>query len=400
MTLSLSQKISREQLAAVDAPIETATGLPNAAYTDREFFLFERDNVFANAWTALAFCDDFSDPGGVWPLEFMDLPLFVARTTDGELNVFHNVCSHRGRKLVNENKTSNGTVMCPYHCWTYDLDGKLRATPHIGGVGKNKVDGFERERHGLKKVRSYSWLGVLFVNLSGNAPDFEDYAQNLIHRYRDYVSDDDLENVRFAKNHGRIQFDIRCNWKLAMENFMEAYHLPWIHPGLNSYSPLEKHHNMLISENFAGQRSTAFNPEIAGCESFPRFPSWPPEQEGCAEYPAFYPNLMLGFQENHLFALIAKPMDFDRTCEDVRLAYVNEDAANGDRFEQARAVNLAAWETVFAEDVTSVEGMQLGRHSPGYTGGAFSPVQDTPTLHFHQWVARRYLAAYSGMGLA
>jgi choline monooxygenase len=399
MNLPLSRKITRDQLAAIDLPIETATGLPNAAYTDGEFFTFERDYVLGTSWSALAFCADYPDSDGVWPLEFMGLPLVITRTKQGELKVFHNVCSHRGRRLVNEQKATNGTIVCPYHCWTYDLEGKLRATPHIGGFGIHKVDGFCRERHGLKEISSHSWLGVLFVNLSGNAPEFGQYAADLVNRYSGYISDEGMQNIRFAKNHGRIQFDIQCNWKLAMENFMEAYHLPWIHPGLNEYSPLDKHHNMFINENFAGQRSTSFNPEIAGCESFPRFHSWPEEQAGCAEYPAFYPNLMLGFQENHIFVLIVKPEDIDRTHEDVRLAYINEDAATGDRFELARAANKSTWEKVFSEDVTSVEGMQQGRMSPGYTGGAFSPVQDTPTLHFHQWVAKRYLAGYRSLDL-
>ena len=103
---------------------------------------------------------------------------------------------------------------------------------------------------------------------------------------------------------------------------------------------------------------------------------------------------MLGFQENHLFILIATPINFDKTREDLRLIYVNEEAANGSKYEPARIANQTAWEKVFREDVTSVEGLQLGRNSPGYTGGAFSPVHDGPTLHFHKWLANKYQAAY------
>jgi choline monooxygenase len=394
MNRPLSQKISVSQLAAVNQPIAQATGMPNAAYTDREFFYFERDHVLGATWTALVFCNDFQENNTVTPVEFMGLPLIIARNRQGALKVFHNVCSHRGRILVNETKKTNGMVVCPYHCWTYDFDGKLRATPHIGGVGIHQADGFCQEKHGLKEVRSHIWLGVLFINLSGDAPEFREHTGPLQDRYQEFVGDNGFEEIRYAKSNGALSLDIECNWKLAMENFCESYHLPWVHPDLNKYSPFEKHSDVYINDDFAGQRTTCFDPSITGCESLPNFPNWPKEQSGCAEYPAFYPNLMLGFQENHLFMLIATPIDFDRTREDLRLIYVNDDAANGNMYKPARIANHAAWEKVFREDVTSVEGLQLGRNSPGYTGGAFSPVHDGLTLHFHKWLAGKYQAAY------
>lgn len=399
MNKPLDHKITLQQLAAVDQNIESATGMPNAAYTDPEFFAFEREHVLGSSWTALMFCVDYKEDNVVTPIEFMGLPLIVTKTKSdknqqGALKIFHNVCSHRGRRLVNEKKETNGMVVCPYHCWSYDLNGKLCATPHIGGVGIHQAEGFQPEKNGLKEIRSHIWLGVLFINLSGDAPEFEDYAKPMLDRYRGLVGEHDASQIEYTDSHGQMSFSINCNWKLAMENFCESYHLPWIHPSLNSYSPLEEHHHLIINENFSGQRSTKFNPDLSGCESFPRFNSWPRDQLGCAEYPAFYPNVMFGFQENHLFIAIVYPIDVDKTDEDMRLIYVNQEAAKGSKFETARIANHAAWQKIFSEDVTSVEGMQQGRLSPGYTGGAFSPVQDVPTLHFHQWIARKYRASY------
>ncbi len=394
MNTSLSRKITLQQLAIIDQSIESATGMPNAAYTDPEFFTFERDHVLGTGWVALAFSVDYKENNMVTPIEFMGLPLIIAKDKQASIKVFHNVCSHRGRILITEQKKTNGMLVCPYHSWTYDLAGKLCATPHIGGVNSHHAVGFCPQNNGLKEVRSHIWLGVLFINLSGDAAEFDDYARPMLERYRGFIGERGFEQITYAENNGRLSLSVKCNWKLAIENFCEAYHLPWIHPSLNTYSSLQDHDNLVINENFAGQRTTRFDSIIPECESFPRFDDWPQEQLGCAEYPSFYPNLLLGFQENYLFILIVNPLDIDSTDEHLRLIYVNDKAANGDEFEASRIANLAAWEKVFKEDVTSVEGMQRGRYSPAYSGGTFSPVQDTLTLHFYRWLARKYRAGY------
>ena len=394
MSNPLSQKITLVQLADIEQNIESATGMPNAAYTDSAFFAFERDHILGTSWAALGFCVDYKEHNTVTPIEFMGLPLIIAKDKQGEIKVFHNVCSHRGRILVTEQKKTNGMLVCPYHSWTYDLNGKLRATPHIGGVGNHQAKGFYPQNHGLKEVRSHIWLGVLFINLSGDAAAFKDHAKPMLERYHGFVGEHGFDQIEYATTNGRLSLSVNCNWKLVIENFCEAYHLPWIHPSLNTYSPLAKHHNLVISKDFAGQRTTDFDPSVTQCEDLPRFEHWPKAQTGCAEYPSLYPNLLLGFQENHLFVAIINPIDIDKTDEDLRLIYVNHEAANDEQFAAARIANHAAWEKVFNEDVTSVEGMQLGRHSPGYRGGTFSPVQDTLTLHFYQWLARKYRSGY------
>jgi len=413
------------QLAAVERPTADARGLPNAAYTAREFHRFERDHLFARTWTALAFCADHAAPGRVAPVDFMGLPLFIACGRDGELAVFHNVCSHRGRRLVDAAKTAGGLLVCPYHAWAYDLgdlSGRLKATPHIGGIGAHNADGFCRAAHGLKAVRSHCWLGVLFIDLSGEAPDFDDYAAPLTARYRPFLGDAlDGELASPAEDAGLV-LEGECNWKLAVENYCEAYHLPWIHPALNDYSPLDDHYGVVISDDFAGQGTRTFRPALGdgdggdgdggdgdsgggdgdggdgdGGAALPEFPDWPAAQRQSAEYPVFYPNLLLGFQVNHFFALIVRPLEAGRIREEVRLFYT-VDGAHAAEYRAARRANLAAWTRVFGEDISAVEGMQRGRHSPGFGGGVFSPAMDAPTHHFHRWVARKYRAALDGDG--
>ncbi len=395
MTQNLPDAISLSDLDAVERPIAAASGMPNAAYTDLELHKFERDHLFAKTWTAVAFCDDHRNENMVTPLDFMGLPLLVISNPHGSPTVFHNVCSHRGTRLVNAPKKTNGLLVCPYHSWSYDLSGTLKATPCIGGPDIHQAEGFCREKHGLKPVRSHCWMGVLFVNLSADASPFNEHAAPLIERYQHYIGADGAAALAPPQADSGLSLQANCNWKLAVENYCEAYHLPWIHPSLNTYSPLSRHYCMLISDDFAGQGTNTFNPVIDGEETLPIFPDWPKDKYEIAEYPVFYPNLLLGFQVNHFYALIIHPLGINRVREDLRIFYVGEGAT--DRYQTSRKSNLQTWQKVFREDVNAVEEMQLGRNSPGFRGGVFSPTMDTSTHHFHQWVARKYRAAYQAV---
>jgi choline monooxygenase len=168
-------KISQQTIDAVLQPIGSAKGLPNAAYVDDQAFLHDRDAVLSASWAGIAFGSELPEPGYAKPLNFMGLPLLAVRNKSGEINVFHNVCSHRGMLLVAEEQPIKTVIRCRYHSWAYDLDGALRATPHIGGVDKHECAGFNRDGHGLKLVRSVLWMDVIFVNLSGDAPSFDEF---------------------------------------------------------------------------------------------------------------------------------------------------------------------------------------------------------------------------------
>ena len=384
--------VGSEALDRVGRPIAEAAGMPNAAYTREEAFIFEREHVFGTTWAAAAFADEVPQPRDVKPFDFMGLPLLLVRDEQGEVRVFHNVCSHRGLRLVREAKHCSGLLVCPYHSWSYALSGQLRATPHIGGIDCHKAEGFDPARHGLKPVRSAVWMGVVFINLAGQAPEFAEHIAPLMAHWRPFIGEGGLDSLRPAADHGSLQLEVNCNWKLAVENFTEAYHLPWVHPGLNSYSPLSAHGCLLIGEHASGQSCTAFNPSLDGLPEFDEFPDWPADQRGYAEYPVLYPNLLLGLQVNHTYAQIIRPVATDRVVEDVRLFYLGESAAGTD-YQPSRAHNLETWRGVFVEDIESVEGMQQGRISPGYVGGAFSPVLETCSHHFHRWVAERYSQA-------
>ena len=165
----------------------------------------------------------------------------MIRGRDGVLRVFQNVCRHRGMILIEQPQKIERAIRCPYHSWCYELDGSLRTTPHVGGPGTNRHDAIKRDELGLFEVRSHTWLGMVFVNIDGRAPDFETYIGEALPRYKDF----DRPLYRCG-DEGTFTMEVKGNWKLAIENGAEAYHLPWVHPGLNSYSRLEDHSSRML----------------------------------------------------------------------------------------------------------------------------------------------------------
>ena len=377
----------RQALQNVLRPIAEAGGLPNETYTSDRFAAVERDEVLAKTWTCIGVGAWVAEPGDLRPVQLQGLPLLMLRDRDGALRVFHNVCSHRGLALVTAPCRAKGLIRCPYHSWSYALDGTLKATPFIGGPGSNTCEGFDKARHGLKPVRSAVWCDAVFVDLSGEAPAFEDFIAPIAARWQDF----DMARLCHGGADSSFVIEIGCNWKLAVENYCEAYHLPWIHPALNSYSRLEDHYNIALEGRMAGQGSTAYRPSLSGDgRQFPAHPGLPRKWDGAAEYLALFPNVLFGVHSDHFYSVVLEPLGPNRTREHFEIYYFDE-AALGDGYADMRATNARQWQTVFEEDRGVVEGMQAGRASPAFTGGVFSPVMDGPTHCFHQWMAGRLL---------
>ncbi len=370
----------------VDQPIAEASGLPNNRYTNQASFISDRDHVIGPNWACIAFVEDLPEANYALPVDFMGLPLLITRDNADEIRVFHNVCSHRGMHLADAPCKTNGMVRCPYHSWTYAMDGTLRGTPHIGGFGKHEHPDFKREQHGLKPVRAYVWLDAIFINLSGSAQAFEDYIAPLTKQFDELTSVDQRNSFRSSTADSRTTLTVNSNWKLAVENYLESYHLPSVHPDLNRISPLDQHFELDSFANGAGQGSLNYTRLNIDDEVLPALESWPKQQANRALYPALYPNTLIGLQADHLFIMVLQPVAPDKTIEHVRISYVGE-SATSEQYKAHRETLLNSWAAVFSEDVFAVERMQKGRSSPGYSGGAFSPAMDQPTLHFHQWVA-------------
>ena len=374
--------------AAVERPIGEAAGLANRAYTNPEFFRLERERIFAPSWACLGHAADLPRPGDLHPARLLGAPLLMVRAPGGAVRVFHNVCSHRGNELVREPGRAKGAIRCPYHAWTYDLRGRLVGTPNLGGFGVHEAAGFDRAAHGLREVRSAVWLDLVFVNLSGDAAPFETWIGPLADRFERLGGAGYERRLRPAATHGELRFDVRANWKLAVENNLDAAHLPWIHPSLDRQSPLEDHYCFLDDPGFAGQGSSAYDTVPHESPPLPRIEAWPGRT---GEYPCLYPNVFVSGHGDHFWTMVLEPAAPDRTIERWRCYFVDE-AAEAPEFESARAAVQARWASILGEDVAVIEGMQRGRSSPAFDGGVFGPVLDPPVHHFHRWAARRLAA--------
>ncbi|MBT6123105.1 MAG: Rieske 2Fe-2S domain-containing protein, partial [Candidatus Puniceispirillum sp.] len=296
-------------------------------------------------------------------------------------------CRHRGMILIDEPQQLRGPITCPYHAWSYDLDGNLRKTPHIGGPNIDTLDSVQHCDYSLNKVRSHVWNDIVFVNVGGDAPEFSMQMTDLIDRWREFD-----QPIYHGGADSSFSFDLDCNWKLAVENYCEAYHLPFIHPALNSYSRLEDHYNILDHDNYAGQGTTVYAPQVSDTGArFPTFEKLSSKWDTGAEYVALFPNVLLGVHKDHYFNILLTPDGTGRTHEQIEL-YYTDPVALGDEYAEMRANNARMWRAVFAEDISVVEGMQKGRRAPAYDGGKFSAVMDESTYHFHKWVARELSA--------
>ncbi|MFO7757184.1 MAG: SRPBCC family protein [Roseovarius sp.] len=374
-------------LGAVRRDVAQANGLPNAHYIDPGVFEEEKQALLFSQWAGLAVAADVPGPGDAKPLEFLGMPLLLLRDRDGGVRVFQNICRHRGMILVDAPRKIEGAIRCPYHSWCYSTKGALVATPHVGGPGHNTHESINRADLGLLEVRSHIWRDIVWINLSGDAPPFEHAMAGLMERWRDF----DLP-VHHGGHDSRFTLEVATNWKLAVENYCESYHLPWVHPGLNSYSRLEDHYHIEAPGAFSGQGTMVYR-QITNehGETFPDFADVGARWNEQAEYIAAYPNVLLGVHRDHAFVIILEPKGPERTIEHVHLYYA---VAGSD--EGLRMRNAQLWKSVFEEDIFVVEGMQRGRHASGFDGGRFSPVMDSPTHCFHAWVAGR-IEAHRGM---
>ena len=380
MTIHSKLTTPSPSLEAVMRPVETARGLPNEHYIDEAVFAEESKAVLLNNWSGIGFGKDVPNAGDVKPIDFLGQPLLLARDKDGTVRVFQNVCRHRGMILVEDAKNFTGAIRCPYHSWCYSLAGELKATPHVGGPGNNAHDEIKRDDLGLLEVRSYIWRDVVFVNVSGDAPEFEEYASDVMQRWKEFD-----QPIYHGGASNSFKLDVKTNWKLAVENYCESYHLPWIHPGLNSYSRLEDHYNIEEPGAYSGQGSFVYQQlKLNGSETFPDFRNLSEKWDTSAEYIAFFPNVLFGVHRDHAYAILLEPKAIDETVEHIELYYSQP---LDESFQPLLETNAAFWKSVFEEDIFVVEGMQKGRRGGLFDGGKFSPVMDTPTHIFHHWVA-------------
>ncbi len=342
-------------------------GLPSEAYTQVDFWRAERHTVFARNWVCIGFVHDLKKVGDAVPVTIAGHPLVMVLNQTGEIGVFHNVCRHRCLTLVDQPGNVGKLIRCPYHAWAYDLEGRLHASPHFGGTNIQEPDGFDRAEHGLVPVRAQVWHDWIFVNVDGTAEPFDDYAAPMIARL-DGIDWDKADCI------GQLDFgEIACNWKFIMENFIEPYHVQFVHSSTTD-QPLKDHYT-IVDGNCLG--SAVDLDEESGTDGSLAVSS---------RFLALYPNFILGrYFPDQLGVYLNIPTGPD-TILQKRALYTTEGQTLSDD-EIAGLKNL--WWDVHKEDHEMTERLQRGRSSViANDGGVLSPVWEDNVRAFQERVAR------------
>ena len=388
----LSEILDIVKIKNVSKPIDEAHGLPNECYTSPEYQMIEREKIFKDKWTVIGVASSVPNQGDAKPYNLLGIPLVILRDRDNKIRVFHNVCSHRGFKLLSKACTLKNVLRCPYHSWSYDFEGKLIATPHIGGFNIHESEKFDKSKSNLKEIRSKVWMDIIFININNNEIEFNEYIKPLEDRWSKFISKQDQNLLVRSKDYGYFNLNVKSNWKFAIENYCESYHLPTIHPELNKVSNISEHYHIQgLPNRFAGQGSKKYSQLIKGNKTFNNFKNWQKDLSKNSEYIALFPNVMIGLHIDHFYAFWLEPISINETKEHLVMYYVGDNSANGNELKNMRKENSNFWKGVMSEDIKAIEGMQEGRNSPIYNGGNFSPVMDNPTHEFHKWVVGNLL---------
>lgn len=360
--------------------ITTARGLPNDAYVSDSHWRKEIDRLFSRTWTCIGFASDVPGHGDVHPVSFAGLPFLLLRDREGQIRVFHNVCPHRGMRVVREPGRNKRSLACPYHCWTYKLDGTLLRRPFFEGPedqeGKTSN---ENDLPRLTEVRSAQWLGVVFINIDGMAEPFEKHIQDIQAVAKNYG---ELESGKPA---GSLDFDIAANWKLITENFVDSYHLPWVHKNsLEPSTPMVTYEHEFYGNLCIGRAPMQSNRPGWGSQ---QMPVWPGLSEVAAQrltYVVLFPNTLVVFTSTRISWFMLNPVTPDQTLESVRFFVPDP---NHPAFVTDRDAFIENYTQLNSEDVWVVEELQRSRHSPAFDGGRFSPHWDGITHHLSKLVA-------------
>jgi phenylpropionate dioxygenase-like ring-hydroxylating dioxygenase large terminal subunit len=364
------------------------SGLPGEVFTSEELFRQEAERVFHRSWCCVGVVSQLSEPRHACPVEFLGQPLLLVRNENG-IEVFHNVCSHRGALLVGEARAfrRNQSIVCPYHSWTYSLEGKLLRTPHAGGIGVHDDPAIDRSRCGLKRIRAATWNGLIFVNLSGDACPFEEFIAPLAER-TDFLS---AGSLCHDAAHSRSAV-LKSNWKIAVENFVESYHLPPIHRDLQRVNPMSSHYQILGGGSYAGQGGNGKDWQKTGSEH--DLPTRPLGRfQDVSEYEVFWlcPNLIFGPIGNLCFVIILFPKSAAVTHEQLEFFFYGENALDS-KYAPERQRQVDFLIQVNNEDIGICERVQAGRLSDGFTGGVFCERHEKSSLRVQQIIAAHVLS--------
>ncbi len=364
--------------------VQTGCGLPAETYLSDEVFDSEVKQLFHKSWLCIGTVHDVPENRDIRPLNFAGIPLLMVRDRESNVRVFHNVCPHRGAQLVDEARNCRGNIVCPYHGWAFDLEGKSTRTPHVGGAGVHIYDGIDMELARLSELRSAHWYGLVFVNITGDAVDFDEFIAPVQERIGNF----DPGILRYDHELSS-EMSFSANWKLVVENFVESYHVPAVHPELEKVNPMRKHYQILGGESYIGQGGTEYS--AAEEDEFAGLPHRPDLEDGaCYEAFYIYPNLIFGPVANFCFVIITDPQGPRETNERLEFIFYGDEAMSPELQVQRKA-NAEFLQLVNGQDIGICQKAQIGRTSPAYRGGMFALPQEATSQHFVKLLSAKML---------
>ena len=336
---------------------KSQTTIPSKWYYEDEFLDQEKREIFLKEWQLVGSHSQIKNPGDVLVAEIANNPIIVSRQKDNTLKGFYNVCQHRGGPLAYEN-CSLSKLQCKYHGWVYDLNGNLKSARGFKSSELNIND------YNLTPVNIAEWMGQVFVNLSSNPVDLGSQIDEI----KTLVSPIDFSNYAFKF---RESYEINCNWKVYMDNFLEGFHIPFVHPELNKVIDY-KSYKTEIYDRFSLQWCPLDS------ELSPYGKSQTPE-ENKAFYFTIFPNIILNIAPGRLQTNIVEPKGSKSCVVHFDYHFDNPEETN---IEQDAEFS----EIVQQEDILICESVQKGLESNGYDQGKFSPLHEQGVLHFQSLI--------------
>lgn len=343
-----------------DTPLDRAATIPAAYYTDTRVHDLERRSVFGNTWQCVARLDQVSQPGQFVTADVAGEPVVIVRGQDGALRGFFNVCRHHAAAVMTEAEGRCSVMQCPYHAWTYGLDGALKGMPEWEGVNN-----FDRADYGLMPIRVEAWENFVFAQLGDDERSLSAYLGDMAER----VAPLKLTSLRFFE---RRTYDLACNWKVYVDNYLDGgYHVPHVHKSLTTVLDYAAY-----KIETCGNYCLQWSPMTAGKDD----ETASVRKGDTAYYYWVYPNFMLNWYEGVMDTNLVLPLGVDR-CRvifDFFFADVGPNAM--DHNEKSMAVG----ERVQQEDIGVCESVQRGLRSKAYDVGRLSVRREAGEHQFHR----------------
>ena len=367
-------------MASDDLESRLEPALAREAYVGEDVWTRECDRIFGRSWCAVGRVDDVADAGAYLRAEIGGQSVVVTRGDDGVLHGFFNVCRHRGAELVDPGAAPCGafgaSIRCPYHSWTYALDGRLKRAPFLGSVSDE-----DAERFALVPVGVDTWGGFVFVELSNGAGGtLSDQLGPVPERVVRYP----LADVRRG---ARVVYEVAANWKVLAENYNECLHCGPVHPELCDLVPDFRRGGGADLEWERGipHRDGAYTFTVSGTTARPPFPDLDDDERVRHKGELVFPNLLLSLSCDHVAAFVLTPHGPDATTIEFDLLF--DPAVIADpAFDPSDALDL--WDVVNRQDWAICESVQRGMHSRGFTQGWFAPMEDA-SLDVRAWYEPR-----------